>query len=279
MAKVLTPEQVEQYDREGFVYPLRALSEASAGALRNRIEAFEKEQACEAQQALAFKAHLPFSWLSDVITNPIILDAVEDILGPNLLCWGSSFFQKNANDPRFVSWHQDTYYYGLEPPETLTVWLSITHSNSESGCVRVVPGSHRNQKVLAFDNIEHKDNLLTRGQTIVDVDEDAAIPMVLRPGEFSMHHEAVVHGSDPNKSDDRRIGLSIHYIPTNVRRVKYNQPNSMPKAALVRGKDEYGHWEHERLAVADFEPKRLEELIALRREFLSRSRKGTETPT
>ena len=128
--------------------PLRALSEASAGALRNRIEAFEKAQACEAQQALAFKAHLPFSWLSDVITNPIILDAVEDILGPNLLCWGSSFFQKNANDPRFVSWHQDTYYYGLEPPETLTVWLSITmHSNSESGCVRVVPGSHRNRKV------------------------------------------------------------------------------------------------------------------------------------
>ena len=118
MAKVLTPEQVEQYDREGFVCPLRALSEASAGALRNRIEAFEKAQACEAQQALAFKAHLPFSWLSDVITNPIILDAVEDILGPNLLCWGSSFFQKNANDPRFVSWHQDTYYYGLEARNT-----------------------------------------------------------------------------------------------------------------------------------------------------------------
>ena len=192
---------------------------------------------------------------------------------------GVWLFQKNANDPRFVSWHQDTYYYGLEPPETLTVWLSITRSNSESGCVRVVSGSHRNRKVLAFDNIEHKDNLLARGQTIVDVDEDAAIPMVLRPGEFSMHHEAVVHGSSPNKSNDRRIGSSIHCHPrrANVRRVKYNQPNSMPKAALVRGKDEYGHWEHERLAVAEFEPINGEELIALRREFLSRSRKGTNT--
>ena len=207
MAKLLTNEQVEKYWRDGYVHPLRALSEADAQSLRNRIEAFEAEQACEAQQALVFKAHLPFRWLSDIITHPRILDAVEDVIGPNLLCWGSSFFQKNAHDPRFVSWHQDTYYYGLEPPETLTVWLSITHSNLESGCVRVIPGSHESREVVAFNNITNENNLLARGQTIVGVDEDAAVPMVLKPGEFSMHHEAVVHGSDPNRSDDRRIGF------------------------------------------------------------------------
>ena len=219
-------------------------------------------------QALVFKAHLPFRWLSDIITHPRILDAVEDVIGPNLLCWGSSFFQKNAHDPRFVSWHQDTYYYGLEPPETLTVWLSITHSNLESGCVRVIPGSHESREVVAFNNITNENNLLARGQTIVGVDEDAAVPMVLKPGEFSMHHEAVVHGSDPNRSDDRRIGLSIHYIPTHVQRVKYNRPGVKPRAALVRGADEYGKWEHETLPDADFHPERLAELEGIRREFL-----------
>ena len=184
MPKLLTDEQVEQYERDGYVYPLRAFGEADAQALRARIESFEAEQACEAQQALVFKAHLPFRWLSDVITHPRILDAVEDVLGPNLLCWGSSFFQKNAHDPRFVSWHQDTYYYGIEPPETLTVWLSVTHSNLESGCVRVVPGSHQNREIVEFDNITDENNLLARGQTIVGVDEDAAVSMVLKPGNF-----------------------------------------------------------------------------------------------
>ena len=175
MAKLLTNEQAEKYWRDGYVHPLRALSEADAQSLRNRIEEFEAEQACEAQQALVFKAHLPFRWLSDIITHPRILDAVEDVIGPNLLCWGSSFFQKNAHDPRFVSWHQDTYYYGLEPPETLTVWLSITHSNLESGCVRVIPGSHESREVVAFENFTNENNLLARGQTIVGVDEDVCL--------------------------------------------------------------------------------------------------------
>jgi len=274
MPKLLTDEQVEQYERDGYVHPFRALSESDAEALRDRIEAFEEDQGCEAPQALVFKAHLPFRWLSDIITHPRILDAVEDVLGPNLLCWGSSFFQKNAQDPRFVSWHQDTYYYGLEPPETLTAWLSITHSNLESGCVRVIPGSHRSREVVAFENVTHENNLLARGQTIAGVDEEAAVPMVLEPGEFSMHHEAVVHGSDPNRSDDRRIGLSIHYIPTHVQRVKYNRPGVKPRAALVRGVDEYGYWEHEALPVLDFDPARLEELETMRREFMSRNRDG-----
>ncbi len=274
MPKILTDEQVQRYETDGYVYPFRALGDADAQALRARIEAFETEYECEAQQALVFKAHLPFRWLSDIITHPRILDAVEDVLGPNLLCWGSSFFQKNAHDPRFVSWHQDTYYYGLEPPETLTVWLSVTHSNLESGCVRVIPGSHQSREVVPFDNVTHEDNLLARGQTIVGVDEAAAVSMILKPGEFSMHHEAVVHGSEPNRSNDRRIGLSIHYIPTHVQRVKYNRPGVRPRAALVRGIDEYGYWEHEALPDTDFDPARLAELETMRREFISRDRDG-----
>ncbi len=278
MAKILTDAQVEKYATEGYVHPFRALSPSEAQDLRDKIEAFEAEQGCEAQRALVFKAHLPFRWLSDIVTHPRILDAVEDVLGPNILCWGSSFFQKNARDPRFVSWHQDTFYYGLEPPETLTVWLSITHSNLASGCVRVIPGSHARREVVPFQNLTHEDNLLARGQTIVSVDEEAAVPMILQPGEFSMHHESIVHGSDPNRSEDRRIGLSIHYIPTNVKRVKYNRPGIKPRAALVRGSDDYGHWEHEKLPEAEFDPGKMSELAAMRREFMSRHRDGLAEP-
>jgi len=119
---------------------------------------------------------------------------------------------------------------------------------------------------------------LARVARIVGVDEDAAVPMMLKPGEFSMHHEAVVHGSGPNRSDDRRIGLSIHYIPTHVQRVKYNRPGVKPRAALVRGVDDYGNWEHETPPDADFHPERLAELEEMRREFVGRNREGLAEP-
>ena len=274
MPKCLTSAQIDQYRRDGYVYPVDALSAMEAQKLREQIERFEVDYGDEAQKILFFKAHMPFGWLSDVIRHPRILDAVEDVLGPDILCWGSSFFQKNAHDPRYVSWHQDTYYYGLEPPETLTVWLSITFSNLDSGCVRVIPGSHANREVVAFENTPTDNNLLTRGQTIVGVDQNAAVPMVLEPGQFSMHHESIIHGSDANNSDDRRIGLSIHYIPTNVKRVKYNRPGKMPTAALVRGTDSYGFWEHEDLPTKDFDAERFDELSRAAVEFKSRDSDG-----
>lgn len=274
MAKSLSSAQIDQYRQDGYVYPVDALSATEAQKLREQIEKFEADYGDEAQKILFFKAHMPFGWLSDVIRHPRILDAVEDVLGPDILCWGSSFFQKNAHDPRYVSWHQDTYYYGLEPPETLTVWLSITNSNLESGCVRVIPGSHANREVVAFENTPTENNLLTRGQTIVGVDQNAAVPMVLEPGQFSMHHESIIHGSDANNSDDRRIGLSIHYIPTNVKRVKYNRPGKMPTAALVRGSDRYRFWEHEELPTKDFDAERFEEMSRAAVEFKSRDSDG-----
>ena len=274
MPKYLTAAQVDQYQREGYVFPIDALSAEEAHKLREQIENFEAEYGDEAQKILFFKAHMPFRWLSDVIRHPRILDAVEDVLGPDILCWWSSFFQKNARDPRYVSWHQDTYYYGLEPPETLTVWLSITNSNLDSGCVRVIPRSHANREVVPFENTPTENNLLTRGQTIVGVDENEAVPMVLEPGQFSMHHESIIHGSDANNSDDRRIGLSIHYISTSVKRVKDNHPGTMPTAALVRGSDRFGYWAHEELPTKDFDAERFEELSRVAVEFKSRDSDG-----
>jgi non-heme Fe2+,alpha-ketoglutarate-dependent halogenase len=270
MPKMLTSDQVKQYNRDGYAHPFRALSTEEAAQVRRKIEDFEALQGDEAQKFLSFKAHLPFKFLSDVIRHPRILDAVEDVLGPNILCWGSSFFQKNARDPRYISWHQDSYYYGMEPSNTCTAWLAISTSNIASGCVKVIPGSHLTQ--VDFINKPDPNNLLPRGQTIVGVDPAKAISMELQAGEFSIHHEAIVHNSEPNNSDDRRIGLSIHYIPTSTRMVKYLKEGEKPLAALVRGVDSYGYWNHEPVTDMDFDPAMFDTLMKMRKDFFARTR-------
>ena len=274
MAKILTDKQINQYRTDGYVSPVRAMSSSETEQITRKIEDFENEYGCEAQQKLVFKAHLPFKWLNDIVRHSKILDAVEDILGPDLLCWGAAFFQKNAHDPRFVSWHQDSYYYGLDPSETCTAWLALTPSNLLSGCVRVLPGSHRGDQNLSFVNEPNADNLLIRGQTIKDVDVNASVPMVLEPGEFSLHHEAIVHGSDPNNSDHRRIGLSIHYISREVKRVGYNTDGARPSASLVRGEDRHGHWEHEDQPTEELDAEALKMMDQMRAEFFQRGREG-----
>lgn len=270
MPKMLTDAQVEQYHRDGYVHPFRVLSTEEARSVRNKIEAFEARMGDEAQKYLAFKAHMPFKWLTDIVRHPRILDAVEDLLGPNLLCWGSSFFQKNARDPRYISWHQDSYYYGLDPSNTCTAWVAISTSNIASGCVKVIPGSHLTQ--LEFVNQPDENNLLSRGQTIKGVDESKARCMELQAGQFSLHHEAIVHNSEPNGSDDRRIGLSIHYIPTSTKMVKYRQTGKKPMAMLVRGIDAFNHWDHEPVTEVEFDPVLLDRLGQMKREFITRER-------
>lgn len=270
MPKMLSGPQVEKYHRDGYVHPFRVVSTAEAAKIRQRIEDFEASMGDEAQKFLAFKAHMPFKILTDLVRHPRILDAVEDLLGPNLLCWGSSFFQKNAHDPRYISWHQDSYYYGLEPSNTVTAWVAISTSNIASGCVKVIPGSHLTQ--YDFINKPDPNNLLSRGQTIVGVDEAKAVSMELQPGEFSLHHEAIVHNSEPNNSDDRRIGMSIHYIPTSTKMVKYLEPGKKPTAMLVRGFDAYNHWDHEPATDVDFDPAMLDKLIAMKKAFITRTR-------
>lgn len=270
MPKMLTDAQVEHYHARGYVHPFRAVSTAEAREIRGQIEAFEARMGGEAQQYLSFKAHMPFKFLTDIVRHPRILDAVEDVLGPNLLCWGSSFFQKNARDPRYISWHQDSYYYGLEPSNTCTAWVAISTSNIASGCVKVIPGSHLQQ--LDFVNKPDPNNLLSRGQTILGVEEGKAVSMELAPGEFSLHHEAIVHNSEPNNSDDRRIGLSIHYIPTSTRMVKYRQEGKKPMAMLVRGHDAYNHWDPEPVTEVEFDPALLDRLVEMRKAFITRAR-------
>jgi len=249
MSKLLPRESVEQYRRDGFFFPIRVLSPAEARQYRARLEAVEREQGGPLRGELRHKSHLIFTWLDTLVRHPAILDAVEELIGPDILCWSSSFFIKEARDSAFVSWHQDATYWGLSEPDVVTAWVAFSESSLESGAMRMVPGTHRKQ--VAHRDTFAPDNLLSRGQEImVDVDEAKAVDIVLHPGEMSLHHVRMFHGSPPNRSDDRRIGYAIRYIPTRIRQMAGQRDS----ASLVQGVDRYGHFDPEQPPAYDLAP-------------------------
>jgi non-heme Fe2+,alpha-ketoglutarate-dependent halogenase len=249
MTKVLSSEALARYHRDGFYFPISVLTAAEAFALRRRVEAVEAAHGGRLAGELRQKPHLLLTGLADLVRHPRILDAVEDVLGPNLLVWSTSFFTKEAHDPAFVSWHQDATYWGLSEPDVLTAWVAFTDATVENGAMRMVPGSHGEQ--LAHRDTFAPHNLLSRGQEIaVEVDDARGVDVVLRAGEMSLHHVRMVHGSPANRSDDRRIGFAIRYIPTYVRQVAGGEDGAM----LVRGVDDYHHFVPERAPESDLSP-------------------------
>ena len=254
MGKLLTEAQIEAYARDGYVAPVRVMSEAAAGALRARLEAAEADAGGPLAGKLRFKPHLIFTFLDRLVRDDRVLDGVEDVLGPDLMCWASSFFTKEARDPGYVSWHQDSTYWGLSEPDVTTAWVALSESTRENGCMRVVPGSHTTDQIRHIDT-HAAANMLSRGQVVnCEVDESEAVDIVLRPGEMSLHHVRLIHGSEPNPTDRRRIGFAMRYIPTYVRQT--NGPRD--SAVLVRGEDRYGHFEMEPPPVADLHPAAME---------------------
>jgi non-heme Fe2+,alpha-ketoglutarate-dependent halogenase len=249
VVKVLTPPAVERYRRDGFYFPIRVLAPGEALERRRRLEAVEAAHGGRLGGELRQKPHLLFTWLADLVRHPAILDAVEDVLGPNLLVWSTSFFIKEARDPAYVSWHQDATYWGLSEPDVVTAWLAFTEATVENGAMRMVPGSHGEQ--LAHHDTFAPNNLLSRGQEIaVEVDDARGVDILLRAGEMSLHHVRMVHGSPANRSDDRRIGFAIRYIPTYVRQIAGGEDGAM----LVRGVDDYHYYVSERAPTADLSP-------------------------
>jgi non-heme Fe2+,alpha-ketoglutarate-dependent halogenase len=246
---MLSAQAVEQYRRDGYYFPVDILTANEAAEYRARLEAHEAQLGGPLRGELRHKSHLLFTWLDDLVRHPRILDAVEDVLGPNLLCWSSSFFIKEPRDPGFVSWHQDSTYWGLSSPDVMTVWLAFTPANEVNGYMKFVAGTQTLQ--VSHRDTFDKDNLLTRGQEIaVEVDEAKAVGVELAPGQASLHHVMLFHGSAPNRSDDRRIGFAIRYIPTYVRQIAGQQDS----ATLVRGRDEFGNFELEQRPDADLSP-------------------------
>tara|TARA_R110000787_G_scaffold38793_42_gene97612 strand:+ start:711 stop:1532 length:822 start_codon:yes stop_codon:yes gene_type:complete len=270
MGKMLSDGQIEGFRRDGFIYGLNALTQEEAAECRRCLEEYETRTGQSAQESLTLKSHLPFGLFSRLIRHDKVLDAVEDLIGPNIFCWGSSFFVKEPHSEAYVSWHADTYYYGIEPQETVTAWIAFTPANLVSGCIRAIPGSHLAKS--DFENAPDPNNILKRGQRTRDVDESKAVYMPLEPGQFSIHHECTVHSSEPNRSDDRRIGYSIHYCPTHARETMYDPVDGRKSAALVRGVDEYNYWDHEPMTEVDYDPAMAAHMVEIRRQFMSRNK-------
>ncbi|NIS05726.1 MAG: phytanoyl-CoA dioxygenase [Gammaproteobacteria bacterium] len=250
MTRVLTQAALAQYREQGYTFPVPVLEDDEVARLRGKLEAFESAQGHPLQGAQRSKSHLLFKWLDDLMRDGRILDAVEDLIGPDILCWNTIFWIKEAHSQSYVSWHQDLKYWGLDCDDLVTAWVALSPATEQSGCMRVLPGSHRGQ-MLPHDDIYDEDNMLTRGQEIaVEVDEETAVNMALQPGHMSLHNVRLAHASGPNQSDDRRIGVSLHYMPTRSKQLV----GEWDSAALVRGSDRYHHFTATPVPCCDMDP-------------------------
>ena len=235
----LTSDQLKQYEEEGYVAPIDVLSKEEAKEVRDEIELIEKKWPNELEGLGRNYIHLISPVFDKVCNNTKILDAVESLIGKNILICGTTLFVKNPNEKGFVSFHQDAKYIGLEPHNWVTAWVAITDANEENGCMRMWSMSHK--KNLQYHNQKFDDNnLLTRGQTVENVPIDQTNPVILKAGQMSLHHPMVVHGSGLNKTNDRRIGFVIQsYIGTNV-----DQVLGKIFVQRARGKDTYKYHEY-----------------------------------
>ena len=215
----LSLEQINQYKKDGYIAPIDVLTKDEAEEVKKEIEYIEKKWPNEIQGLGRNYVHLISPVLDKVSHNSKILDAVESIIGKDILVCGTTLFIKNPDKKGFVSFHQDAKYIGLEPHNWVTGWLAVTDANEENGCMRMLKGSHK--KDLKFhDQKFDENNLLTRGQTIENVPINETTPVILKAGQLSLHHPTIIHGSGLNKSKERRIGFAIQsYIGTNVDQV------------------------------------------------------------
>ena len=219
MPRVLTKLQIEQYHDEGFISPIRVISEQEALSIKDELEQVEKEFPEEINSESRNNLHLSFAFLDALAHNKIIVDAIEDLIGPDISLWASVMFIKEPSSKQYVSWHQDATYMGLDSLDFPTPWIALSPSNIETGCMTMIAGSHKT-KIQNHEDTFAENNILTRGQVIQDVDESKAVDLILQPGEMSIHHGAVIHGSQPNNSNQRRIGFSLQsYMPNNVKQI------------------------------------------------------------
>jgi len=245
----LSAQQVEQYHRDGYVCPVPIMSASEAAGLRRQLEAVEARQGGKLEAAQRSRAFLLFKWLDDLIRDPRVLDPVEQLIGRDILCWSTIFWIKDSGSKSFVGWHQDNTYWGLSSRNVITAWFAISDASVDAGCMKVMPGTHQGE-TLRHEDTYHQDNMLTRGQVIPGLDESRAVFMPLKAGEMSLHNYCLAHGSGPNVSADRRIGVSMHFMPPGTKQVV----GAWDCAALVRGEDRFGNFALAPKPVKDFDP-------------------------
>ncbi len=229
------------YQRDGYVFPLTAMSPDEATRYRAALEQVEADHPAQPKllSSLHGQSHLVLPAVDEITRLPGVLNPVRQILGPDLLVWSANLFIKEARSPQYVSWHQDLTYWGLNDLQQVTAWVALSPATVENGCMRFITGSHQ-AEIVAHRDTFAENNLLTRGQEIaVEVDETRAVDVILKPGEISLHHGRTFHASHANRSQDRRVGLAIRYISPAMRQVS----GQRTVASLVSGEDRYGHFD------------------------------------
>jgi non-haem Fe2+, alpha-ketoglutarate-dependent halogenase len=270
MTKLLSQEQVNKYDNSGFVSPVDVLNQDEIRQSLKEIESFEKETGKAIDFPHKSRCHQLFSWADYLVHHPKILDAVQDIIGPNILCYHATLWVKPAQSNSFVRWHQDGTYFFLDPAKHVTAWVALTIADEEAGCMQVIPGSHKN------DFIDHNDdadpnNMIPRGQGLaIDVDTEAAVSMPLQPGQMSLHHTKLFHASFNNRRETRRIGFGISYIPAEVKDIG----NTPANALLVRGEDKYNNFLNEKRLQAPGSQDQFDYHLSLMKQFRKRQDEG-----
>jgi len=229
--------QVEQYERDGVLFPLPVLSPDEVAKFRAAFDDLEARLGGRPQHRQLIQPHLCYRWAYDLATQPAILDVVEALIGPDILVHSTSIFPKYPHAPDHILWHQDGYYWGLSAPRLISAWVALTDSNIENGCMRVVAGTHA-QAVLPHAKSRSEKNTRLSLEVAVEVDEARATNVVLEAGEMSLHHPYIIHGSNPNQTDEKRIGFAIRFVATQVKQTLIHHA-----VILARGRDDYHHFE------------------------------------
>src|ERR1700752_1288361 len=232
--KTLSSRQIEDYRRDGFLFPVEILSADEVDRFRNSFESLIEITRSYSPKRFD-RLHLFFDWAYEVVTNEALVDGVESILGDDILVYGTLVLAKQPHDLRYASWHQDSFYSGLHLTPSTTAWIALTPSHQRNGCMRVIPGSHK-LGPLDHENIADDPHLLNRrGERIkTEIDELKAVDVVLKPGEISLHDSTLVHGSNPNSSDEPRIGFIVRFVTSRMR-----DPNV--RLMRVRGEGDCSH--------------------------------------
>jgi hypothetical protein len=224
MSRPLTDDQRRRYHEDGLVFPVAALSREEVGQFRRACDDLEAHLGGRPRTIEVRQMHLHFPWAYALATHPRILDAVEDLLGPDLLVWATELFAKHPHDAAVsIAWHRDRPYMGFDAGTNTTAWVALSDSTPANGCMRAVPGPGR-----------HDAPATGRGNAAVD--ERAAVDVVLSAGEMSLHDADVLHGSGPNRSDRKRVGFVIRYVTPAAR------PRGDPPPVVVargRGGDDH----------------------------------------
>ncbi len=234
----LNSQQTERYQALGYLSGIRVAETEDALRYRRLFDALEAQEGKEKARIGLLDRHFDQSFLWELATSPRILDCVEALIGPDVLLLATHFFCKYGPEEKFVAWHQDATYWGLEPPQALTVWYAVDDSDVDNGCMRVIPGSHR-EGLREHGKATAEGNLLSINQEVPvsPTEEHAAVDLVLRAGEVSLHDGWLIHGSLPNRSPRRRCGLTLRYVPTSVKPAALNSMGKRWQAILVRGTD------------------------------------------